>query len=663
MPEPIGKSGQRYMPGLDGLRAIAVIAVIAYHLEVPFTPGGLLGVGMFFTLSGYLITDILLEAWTGRRLKLGQFWLARARRLLPALFVMLIVVTAWVSLGAPEQLDDLRGMVVSSALFTSNWWVIFQDQSYFDRFGPTSPMGHLWSLAIEEQFYLIWPWVLLLGLRFIPSGDRATKRGQRERIRPRLAAVTVGLAVVSAILMAVLYQPGFDMTRVYEGTDTRAFGLLLGAALAMMWPSRRLGNRIPAKARNQLDGAGIFAFVVIAVLIWQTDEYSAFLYRGGLVILTLATVVVVAVMAHPASRLGRAIGWEPLRWIGVRSYGIYLWQLPIIALTTPAINNEFNPLRALLQVIAIFGISALSWKFIEDPVRHGAVGRIWAKLRDSSWRPEWKSPTGAAIIGSGLVALIALLALVGIAPNNRVAPLAVKISAESPEILTAEPVVTQKVVETVDGKLPLTSCASVAYIGDSTSVGLMSLDYLPEDDTRLDSQFARVGAADQRFDISGARSIYETVDGNPNAYDAGNALKLGGFNGCWAFGMGTNDTANQFVGSTIDSAARIEQMMSVVGDEPAMWVNVRSLETSGPYAEVNMEAWNDALMEACGRYPNMRVYDWASKVKDEWFVADGIHFTSEGYTVRSREIASALARAFPSSWQVSLGRPESCLIS
>ncbi|MGA7436351.1 MAG: acyltransferase, partial [Solirubrobacterales bacterium] len=234
MPEPVGRTGQRYMPGLDGLRAIAVLAVIAYHLDIGWAQGGLLGVGIFFTLSGYLITDILLEAWSNQRLKLGQFWLARARRLLPALFVMLIVVMAWVTLGDPSLLGDLRGVAISSALFTSNWWVIFQDQSYFDRFGPVSPLGHLWSLGIEEQFYLIWPWVLLLGLKFVPGKKGVAAANPFRRVRPRLAAVTLILAACSAVLMAILFEPGFDTTRVYEGTDTRAFGLLIGAALAMV---------------------------------------------------------------------------------------------------------------------------------------------------------------------------------------------------------------------------------------------------------------------------------------------------------------------------------------------------------------------------------------------------------------------------------------------
>ncbi|MGA7398186.1 MAG: acyltransferase, partial [Solirubrobacterales bacterium] len=288
MPEPVGRTGQRYMPGLDGLRAIAVLAVIAYHLDIGWAQGGLLGVGIFFTLSGYLITDILLEAWSNQRLKLGQFWLARARRLLPALFVMLIVVMAWVTLGDPSLLGDLRGVAISSALFTSNWWVIFQDQSYFDRFGPVSPLGHLWSLGIEEQFYLIWPWVLLLGLKFVPGKKGVAAANPFRRVRPRLAAVTLVLAACSAVLMAILFEPGFDTTRVYEGTDTRAFGLLIGAALAMVWPSRRLKSGVSRRIRNLLDGAGVLSLLAILLLIWRTDQYSSFLYQGGLVLLSLA---------------------------------------------------------------------------------------------------------------------------------------------------------------------------------------------------------------------------------------------------------------------------------------------------------------------------------------------------------------------------------------
>ena len=203
------------MPGLDGLRAIAVLAVIAYHLNFGWASGGLLGVGIFFTLSGYLITDILLTQWDDKRLRLGDFWLRRARRLLPALFLMLIVVTLWVAIADHSKLSELRGEVASAALYVNNWWQISQHMSYFARFGPPSPLGHLWSLAVEEQFYLIWPWLLLAGVHLVRERRRPI------RIRPRLAGVTLVLAAASAIEMAVLFHPTFDATRIYDGTDTR----------------------------------------------------------------------------------------------------------------------------------------------------------------------------------------------------------------------------------------------------------------------------------------------------------------------------------------------------------------------------------------------------------------------------------------------------------
>lgn len=197
MPEPV-KRGQRYMPGLDGLRAIAVLGVILYHLNFTWAEGGLLGVGVFFTLSGYLITDILLNQVNKGGIKLKSFWLARARRLLPALFLMLIVVTAWVTLIGPHQPPDFRSAALSAAAYFNNWWLIVHDVSYFDRFAPPDPLNHLWSLSVEEQFYIVWPFLLMLGLRLVPEAAR--KNG----VRPRLAAVTAIAAIASGIAMAIL---------------------------------------------------------------------------------------------------------------------------------------------------------------------------------------------------------------------------------------------------------------------------------------------------------------------------------------------------------------------------------------------------------------------------------------------------------------------------
>ena len=649
MPEPI-QSGQRYMPGLDGLRALAVLAVIAYHLHLGWAPGGMLGVGVFFTLSGYLITDLLLgQHETTGTLQLADFWRRRARRLLPALSVLLAVVAAWVTLLDRPQLSALRGVVVAAVGYVTNWWLIAQHSSYFAQFGPPSPLGHLWSLAVEEQFYLVWPWLLWLGLRWT--------RG-RPGTRSRLAAATALLAALSAIEMATLYRPGYDPTRIYDGSDTRAFALLIGAALAFVWPSRHLRGGITRGARRILDGAGVTGLAVIVGLICCTNEYSAFLYRGGMVLLSVATALVVGTAASPASRIGRALGWGPLRWLGVRSYGIYLWHYPIIVLTTPASGRD-TLARGALQVAASIGVAELSWRYIEEPVRRGAIGRCLTRARAARWdlraagRRVWIPAAGA-----GVVCVLAGAGLTGAVPVKSAA------ASSSPHpVPSGTRAAPHRASAPAAASGPArSSCRSVVHIGDSTSDGLISPDYLPDPRQRIAAQYAQVGVTRLITEISGGRSIVETIDGQPNAYTVAQRLVADGYRGCWVLALGTNDTADVYVGSTVSQAARIQRMMSVIGNQPVMWVNVRSLLTSGPYAESQMQLWNSALLQACARYPDMRVYNWAADAQSSWFIADGIHYTSAGYAARAHLIAQALAAAFPAGGK--RARPRSgCLIS
>ena len=647
MPEPVLRSG-RYMPGLDGIRALAVSAVIAYHLGFGWAPGGLLGVGMFFTLSGYLITDLLIDAWDQGRWRLRNFYLARARRLLPALFVMLAVVSIWVAVADQSRLHELRGEVVSAVLYVNNWWQISQHTSYFARFGPPSPLSHLWSLAVEEQFYLLWPWLLLLGLKFLPE------RALGIRVRPRLAGVTLVLAAASAIEMALLYHPSFDSTRIYEGTDTRAFGMLIGAALAMVWPSRSLTTHVTAGARRILDTAGAIGLVAIGVLIWREGAYSQFLYPYGIVLLSLATAAVVAVAAHPATRVGRLLGWKPLRWVGVRSYAIYLWHEPIIVLTTPASSRGPDLLRAAAQVAASVGVAALSWRYVEDPIRHGALARFWDRLRSSGWR-AWRLPVPArvALAGSLVAVVLAGLGLAGVGFSTS-SPSAATVQAQL-DAATSGPSTPQRAVAKTAATAATptsdaserTSCRSVVHIGDSTSSGLISDDYLPDRGQRMAAQYARVGVRRSIFDITPATSIVETPKGTTDAYHLALNLRHGGYQGCWVLALGVNDAADVYVGSYVGISGRIERMMSAIGDQPVMWVNVKSLVASGPYAESNMQRWDAALVAACARYPNMRVFDWADVAQDSWFIPDGIHYYSPGYAARAELIADALAESFP----------------
>jgi peptidoglycan/LPS O-acetylase OafA/YrhL len=653
MPEPV-KRNQRYMPGLDGLRAIAVLSVIAFHLGFGWAPGGLLGVGIFFTLSGYLITDLLLAQVAQRgHIKLGAFWLARARRLLPALFVMLTIVAAWVTIFGPAQPDQFRKAVFSAVFYVNNWQQIFGNISYFARFGPEGPLNHLWSLSVEEQFYIVWPFLLLLGVKLVH--ERPLGSG----VRPRLAVLTVVLALFATIEMAVLYHPSLDPSRIYYGTDTRAGGLLFGAALAMVWPSRRLNQRIAPQARNLLDGLGVLGLLTIALMIWQVGEFSSFLYQGGFLVLSLATVLVLMPLAHPACRLGRVLGVLPLRWVGVRSYGIYLWQTPIIVLTSPQGPHGQSLVRDALQLAAILAVAALSWRLVEEPIRHGAIGRFFARRRAVGWSWEtFAPPMRTAIVASGLVLVIAAAGMAGLnsasaeGEQTRVAQARAAGTTEPP------PLTPQQAAESSK-----TSCKGVVHIGDSTSEGLDSAEYLPLAGQRIESRYAEVGVKEVHMDVSGARSIEERFEGEPNAAEAAEAWKAEGFKGCWVLALGTNEAADVAAGSSVGDRERIDKMMAILAGEPVMWVNVRSLvEPPDPYAKQNMRKWDEELVAACEAFPNMRVYNWAADVKDDWFIEDGIHFTSPGYAARAELIAQALAHAFPAKGETE-GGSANCVVS
>lgn len=363
---------RRYITGLDGIRAIAVIMVLAYHLKLALFKSGFLGVTVFFVLSGYLITGILIsEVEEEGTIDLKNFWLRRIRRLVPAVMSMAVVII-FVS-AVVSRIIFTKGCkdFLASVLGFNNWWQIFNKVSYFEAAGVPSPFTHCWSLAIETQFYLIYPLILLGIYKLAKSrGEGRAKRGLL------FAGVTLLLALISVILMIVLFDPQQDASRVYYGTDTRAFSLLFGALLAILWEYRMVPRRLSASVNMVL---GSVSFAVLLVMTIAINGSSNFWYRGGQFVGTILTVLVIYTVSGRKTWLSRFLSHPVLKWIGDRSYSIYLWHYPIILLISKGIKASWW--ITLIELVLSVALAELSYRFIETPIRHGIIGEYLNILR------------------------------------------------------------------------------------------------------------------------------------------------------------------------------------------------------------------------------------------------------------------------------------------
>ena len=363
---------RRYITGLDGIRAIAVIMVLAYHLKLALFKSGFLGVTVFFVLSGYLITGILIsEVEEEGTIDLKNFWLRRIRRLVPAVMSMAVVII-FVS-AVVNRVIFTKGCkdFLASVLGFNNWWQIFNKVSYFEAAGVPSPFTHCWSLAIETQFYLIYPLILLGIYKLVKSrGEGRAKRGLL------FAGVTLLLALISVILMIVLFDPQQDASRVYYGTDTRAFSLLFGALLAILWEYRMVPRRLSASVNMVL---GSVSFAVLLVMTIAINGSSNFWYRGGQFVGTILTVLVIYTVSGRKTWLSRFLSNPVLKLIGDRSYSIYLWHYPIILLISKGIKASWW--ITLIEIVLSVVLAELSYRFIETPIRHGIIGEYLNILR------------------------------------------------------------------------------------------------------------------------------------------------------------------------------------------------------------------------------------------------------------------------------------------
>lgn len=642
MPKPIDHQAT-YRPGLDGVRALAVVLVILFHLGVSTFRGGLLGVGIFFTLSGYLITGLLVTSWRRRHnLGLRTFWLRRARRLLPAVLTLLVTCLTVVLLVARDELDRRLVEAAAALGYVANWHTIFAGDSYFTQVHGPGPFDHLWSLAVEEQFYLVWP--LLLGLLIVVT------RGRTKVV----AAITAALAAGSFVLLAALAHPGIDNTRAYEGTDTRAGGLLVGAALALAWSGSSATADRPSRmttAVGQL--TGLAGLAGIAWLVTTADEDSASLYRWGLLLLGVCTAALLVAVEDARTPLGRLFSLPPLRWLGERSYGLYLWHLPVIAFTPADVLVDHGVARAALQVATAVVLAAASWRFIENPIRTrglaGALRMARGAIRIGGGGAVGRSPV--MVFGASAFLPVAVLAMLfprvlprEVPAARAEAPPAAVSAPGDPHPRTASP--SPAPVSTH------TACRTVFLVGDSTSEGLYGKASVLSTQDDLAARLRQMGVQHFTADISGARSIIETYQDEPSGLQVVQRKVAAGYRGCWIIALGNVDaaTVKKYAPDTTSIPDRIKAIMSVIpADQPVLWLTTRTILRTGNFPADAYPPWNRALVGSCAGHANLRVFDWAAAYRTDWIGPDGIHSTPTGYRHKARLMARALAIGFPAT--------------
>jgi peptidoglycan/LPS O-acetylase OafA/YrhL len=590
-----------YIPALDGLRALAVVAVLLYHGDVGWLPGGFLGVDVFFVISGYLITCLLLADWRQYRgIQFGRFYLRRARRLLPALFLMLAVVSVYSILFLPDTVSELRGQVVAAVAYIENWWLIFHDVSYFVEAGRPPLLRHLWSLAVEEQFYLLWPLLLAYLLKRFGSDRR------------KVLASVVGLAGLSAVLMAVLYTPYTDPSRVYFGTDTRASTMLIGAALAFVWAPWRLTRDTAQGAPAVLDAFAAIGTLGVVWFFLNAGEFEPWMYRGGFVVVALFSALMLAGTVHPAARLAPAFfGLALFRWIGVRSYGIYLWHWPIYMVTRPHADVPLTGIPLLVLRIGLtVGAAVLSFRYVEEPVRAGAIGRQLALYRQSRGEARRRMATRMLAVG-GAFTVATLVIIIGFAAGG------------SPGRPPGQPAVAATVIQspstTVDPETAVTTLApstspwSVLAIGDSVMLGAAQQLF----DTINPVKPVNVDASQNRQFSAGVDTLQTYADQGLLPSDV------------VVVHLGTNGTVNP---------DDFNRMMGILGD--VRKVLILTAKAPRPWEE----QVNSTILTEAKRYKNAVIVDWHTIGGEhpEFFGDDAIHLRPDGAAFYARLIANNL---------------------
>ena len=699
-----------YLPGLDGMRALAVVAVMIYHANSDWLPGGFLGVEMFFVISGYLITLLLIaERERSYRISLKQFWIRRARRLLPAAYTLMLLVTTWTALFERDALGQLRGDVVAGLFYVSNWYQIWVGLGYTAA-GDFAPLRHLWSLAVEEQFYLLWPLVMVALL------GRAGTRRVADVSRWVFAA---SLAIT--VLMAVLYYPGpvrepeitpeaywwlgdrpiSKIDTLYLSTVTRAGGLLLGAAFAMVWRPFAL-VRGPLRRKGHLfDIVAVVGFVVLCWMCWNIflispEGADSRLFRGGFFVAGLATVAMIAAVAHRGASANRILGNRVFLWIGTRSYGLYLYHWPIYQIIRNVAGNKLNLREFVVAMIATGLITEVSYRLIETPIR---TGTFMASIRRIRRQPN-RGPKRLLALGVALVVALTLFAGVSLATaplqDNEIAQeldageeFTTDLAASAPgddstaaaaaadtevdrrpapsfadgdTLAPSGPTTAGPATTTAEASAPVTTAAPVVEVPATTAVE-GNAPVVPATTQPPPSTKRSLGMVTDTSQLE--PMAIPPTEGFHRLIALGDSVMLGAAEELQALGFAVDAVKSR---QMIDFVPTMQQIRD---DGTFGSVAVIHLGTNGPFSQETLNSmmatlvdvpivivltskadrgWvagnNEKTRALVGTYPNVTVLDWevlSQQCEGNCFYDDGIHLTDSGQQFYAALVDGALA--------------------
>ena len=565
------KRSIQYIPAIDGLRALAVIAVMFYHLGFSWIPGGFLGVDLFFVISGYVITRMLLDsiAQSGG-LDLRGFYLARLRRLLPALLFMLTTTIIAVGIWAPDTIKRLLVDTPFALTGTINWWLVANEQDYFESIGRPPLLQHTWSLAVEAQFYLVWPLILYFILK---------KFGKKHiPVAALFIAAASGIALL-LVSFSIDAANASKVSHVYFGTDTHSIGLFLGAALAVSWIPQNFRVELSRKGQNFIDGIGVFGFIGILATFLFIDASNPAMYKIAFPLAGIFGAAIIASIVHPASRFAPVLQNKVLLWIGERSYAIYLWHWVIFQVTRPTVDLAGQAWALYsLRILIVFALADISLRYVELPIRRGVI-QYWIKGRKYRTKRERNRQTSLLSTATVIVVIIAAVISVraiSIANDARVA------LEKSLTVDTSTAVPTEK-----DG---------LWVTGDSVILGIRSV---LEENQPISLVNARIGRQ--------APELLEVlIQDQPQALDSPIIFNLGNNNAL--------------------SREQVEQIFEAVKGQPQ--IIVVNTAVPRPWRDGN----NQIINEVAARYPQADVIDWnaISSGRPEYFAPDGVHLVPAG---------------------------------